>query len=92
MLAKRLTRRGVALSGGALAAVLSQQAASAGVPASVAVSTIKAESLLAAGKAAATGAISVKVAALTEGVMKAMLFTKLKAVMAVVLVLRMPGN
>ena len=87
MLAKRLTRRGVALSGGALAAVLSQQAASAGVPASVVASTIKAASLLAAGKAAATGAISVKVAALTEGVMKAMLLTKLKAVIAVVLIL-----
>jgi len=87
MLAKRLTRRGVALSGGALAAVLSQQAASAGVPTSVVVSTIKAASLLAAGKAAATGAISVKVAALTEGVMKAMLFTKLKTVIAVVLIL-----
>jgi RNA polymerase sigma factor (sigma-70 family) len=87
MLAKRLTRRGVVLSGAALAAVLSQQAASAGVPTSVAASTIKAASLLAAGKAAATGAISVKVAALTEGVMKAMLFTKLKAVLAVVLIL-----
>jgi predicted DNA-binding protein (UPF0251 family) len=87
MLAKRLTRRGVALSGGALAAVLSQQAASAGAPTSVVVSTIKAASLLAAGKAAATGAISVKVAALTEGVMKAMLFTKLKTVLAVVLIL-----
>jgi RNA polymerase sigma factor (sigma-70 family) len=85
MLAKRLTRRGVVLSCGALAAVLAQQA-SAGVPASVVVSTIKAASLLAAGKAAATGAISVKVAALTEGVMKAMLFTKLKAVLAVVLI------
>jgi RNA polymerase sigma factor (sigma-70 family) len=87
MLAKRLTRRGVALSGGALAAVLCQQAASAGVPASVVVSTIKAATLLAAGKAAATGAISLKVAALTEGVMKAMLFTKLKTVLAVMLIL-----
>jgi RNA polymerase sigma factor (sigma-70 family) len=87
MLAKRLARRNVALSGGALAAVLSQQAASAAVPASVVVSTIKAATLLAAGKAAATGAISVKVAALTEGVMKTMLFTKLKTVLAVVLIL-----
>jgi hypothetical protein len=87
MLAKRLTGRGVALSGGALAAVLAQQAASAGVPYSVVHSTIKAASLLAAGKAAATGAISVEVAALTEGVMKAMLFTKLRAALAVVLIL-----
>ncbi len=54
MLAKRLSRRGVALSGGALAAVLSQQAVSAGVPNSVVESTIKAATMLAAGKAAAT--------------------------------------
>jgi RNA polymerase sigma factor (sigma-70 family) len=91
MLAKRLTRRGVALSGGALAAVLSQQAASAGVPTSVAVSTIKAATLLAAGKAAATGVISVKVVALTEGVMKAMLLTKLKTLMGCLLVAALVG-
>src|SRR5207244_1111045 len=59
MLAKRLTRRGIALSGGALAAVLAQQAVSAGVPNSVVDATIKAANLLAVGKAAATGAISV---------------------------------
>jgi len=86
MLAKRLTRRGVALSGGALAAVLSQQAASSAAPASVAASTIKAASLFAAGKAAATGAISVKVAALTEGVLKTMLMTKLKIAIVVLFV------
>jgi RNA polymerase sigma factor (sigma-70 family) len=86
MLAKRLTRRGVALSGGALAAVLLQNVASAGAPNSVVVSAIKAASLFAAGKAAA-GVISPKVAALTEGVLKAMMIRKLKAVVAVVLVL-----
>jgi RNA polymerase sigma factor (sigma-70 family) len=77
MLAKRLTQRGVTLSGAALGAVLAQQAVSAGVQKAVVVSTIKAASQLAAGQAVA-GAISVKVAALTEGVMKAMLLTKLK--------------
>jgi RNA polymerase sigma factor (sigma-70 family) len=87
LLAKRLTERGVTLSGGVLAAVLSRNVASAGVPNSVVSSTIKAASLLAAGQAAAGAAISVKVAALTEGVMKAMLFTKLKAALAVVLIL-----
>jgi len=76
MLAKRLTRRGVVLSGGALAAVLSQNAASANVPTSVVVSTIK---------AATSGAISVNIAALAEGVTKAMLFNKLKAAIAVLL-------
>jgi RNA polymerase sigma factor (sigma-70 family) len=83
MLAKRLTQRGVALSGGALAAVLSQKIASAGVPVSVVSSTIKAASLCAAGQAA----IPVKVAAVAEGVLKTMLVSKLKAAVAVVLVL-----
>src|SRR5206468_6423524 len=78
MLAKRLAQRGVTLSGGALAVVLSKKVASAGVPTSVVASTIKAASLFAAGKAA--GVISVKVAALTEGVLKAMLVTKIKVV------------
>ncbi len=86
MLARRLTQRGVALSGGAVAAMLSQKV-SAGVPAAVVSSTLKAATLVAAGKAAAAGAISVQVAALTEGVLKAMLLSKLKAVVAVVLVL-----
>ncbi len=87
MLAKRLTQRGVALSGGAVAAVLSQKVASASVPTSVVDSTIKAAGLLAAGQAAATGAIPVQVAAPTEEVMKTLLFTKLRAAIAVLLVL-----
>jgi hypothetical protein len=90
MLAKRLTGRGVALSGGALAAVLSQRAASAGVPTSVVSATIKAASSLAAGQAAA-GVISVKVAVLTEGVLKAMFVTKLKTAMAVLLMVALVG-
>jgi hypothetical protein len=85
MLAKRLARRGVVLSGGALAGVLSQQLASAGVPYSLVASTSTAASLFAAGQAA--GVISVTVAALTEGVTKAMLFSKLKTAIATVLIL-----
>jgi len=78
MLAKRPTRRGATLSGGTLAAVLAQQVASAGVPNSVVFPTIKAANLLAAAKVTVAGAISVKVAALTEGVMKAMFLAKLR--------------
>jgi RNA polymerase sigma factor (sigma-70 family) len=78
MLAKRLARRGITLSGGALAAVLSQNVAWAGVPTSVVSFTIHAASLWAVGQAAAAGATSVQVAALTEGVLKAMLLNKLK--------------
>jgi hypothetical protein len=46
-------------------------------------STVKAAGLFAAGQAAATGLISGKVATLTEEVMKAMFFTKLKIATAV---------
>jgi RNA polymerase sigma factor (sigma-70 family) len=77
MLAKRLTKRGITLSAGPLAAVLAQ-AASARVPGRVQDATVKA----AAGQAVSSG-----VAALTEGVMKAMLFIKLKAAIPVMLIL-----
>ncbi len=86
MLAKRLAGRGVVLSGGALAVLLSQTVASAGVPSSLVSSTIKAATLFAAGQAAATGAISVKVAALTQGVLTTMLLTKLKATTAALVI------
>jgi RNA polymerase sigma factor (sigma-70 family) len=86
MLAKRLAKHGLAVSGGVLAGVLSQKVASAGVPISVVSSTIKAASFFAAGPTAAAGAISVKVAALTEGVLKTMRMTKLKIATAVLFV------
>jgi hypothetical protein len=53
-------------------------------------STIKAASSLAAGQAAA-GVISVKVAVLTEGVLKAMFVTKLKTATAVLLMVALVG-
>ncbi len=90
MLAKRLARRGVTVPAAALAAVLAEDAASAGVPTSVVSSTVNAAS----GLAAATGAVSPTVAALTERVLKAMLMSKLKlgvAVLAVVAVLGVAG-
>ncbi len=59
---------------------------SEGVPTSVVPSTISAASLLVAGPAATTGAISVKVAALTEGVMKTVFLTKLKIATAVLFI------
>ena len=84
MLAKRVARRGVVVCGGSLGAVLSQQAASACVPAAVCVSTIKAATLIAAGQAVA-GAISPTVAALMTGVTKAMCMMKIKSALAVLL-------
>jgi RNA polymerase sigma factor (sigma-70 family) len=82
MLAKRLARSGLAVSGGALASLLSQQLASAAMPASLASNTITAASLFAAGQAAAVSANAV---ALAEGVLKTMLLTKLKFAAAVLL-------
>jgi RNA polymerase sigma factor (sigma-70 family) len=87
LLAKRLARRGVTLSGAALTTVLARNVASARVPDSVVSSTIHAATLVAVGQSAAAGAIPVQVAVLAEGVLKAMLMSKLKAVVAVVLVL-----
>ncbi len=84
LLARRLVRHTAALSGGSLAAILSASAASAGVPAAVMSTTIKAATLLAARQAA--GEISAHVAALTEGVLKAMLMTKIRTVLGVCLV------
>jgi RNA polymerase sigma factor (sigma-70 family) len=80
MLVERLARHGLAVSGGAMAAVLAQNVATAGVPPSVVSSTIKAASVFAAGQAAAARAVSVKVAALAEGVLRSMFLTKLKVI------------
>jgi RNA polymerase sigma factor (sigma-70 family) len=85
MLAKRLARHGLAVSGGSLATVLAQNAASAGVPTSVVSSTIKAASLFAAGQGAAAGVTSARVAALTKGVLKTMFLTRVTIATAVLL-------
>jgi RNA polymerase sigma factor (sigma-70 family) len=85
MLAKRLRRGGLALSAGAVAAVLSRSAAAAApVPGAVLSVTIRAAGLAAAGKAT-PGVISAKVTALTEGVLRAMVLTKLKVTTALLL-------
>jgi hypothetical protein len=93
MLAKRLSRRGLSLGGGALAVALSGNVASANMPPSLVISTIKAATFIAAGNAmAAAGMISVKVAYLTEGVVKAMLLTKLKIATGVLMAVGILGT
>jgi hypothetical protein len=85
LLARRLTRRGVSLSAGALAVALTEKAAAA-VPVPLVNVTVKAAALLAAGPAAG---VVTPAAALMNEVLKAMLVTKLKiavlSVLAVVL-------
>ena len=87
MLGKRLTRHGLALSGGTVAAALSHTAASACVPTTVVSSTIKTVIFVAAGNAMTDRVISVKVAALTQGVLKAMFMSKIKVTAEVLAVL-----
>jgi RNA polymerase sigma factor (sigma-70 family) len=85
MLAKRLVRHGLVVSGGTLGLMLAQKVAPAGVPTLVVSNTVKAASVFAAGQAAAPGVISLDVAALTEGVLKSMLLSKLKVALVVML-------
>jgi len=91
LLAKRLARRGVALSGGALAWVLSEHAASACMPGSLVSGTVKAASLLAAGQAATTSVVSTNVAALMKGVLQGMFISKLKTTTILALAVVLAG-
>jgi RNA polymerase sigma factor (sigma-70 family) len=92
-LAKRLTRHGLTLSGGVIAAALSQGEVSAGVPWALIDSTTKAASLIAAaGPAAACRVISTSVAALTERMVRSMSLTGLKVVVPLVLAVALIGG
>ena len=70
LLAKRLSRYGAALSSGALVAAMLEGTASAGISPTLRASTVKV--------ALTAEAVPAKVLALMEGVLKAMLLTKLK--------------
>jgi RNA polymerase sigma factor (sigma-70 family) len=96
LLRARLTRRGLALSGGVLATVLAELAqnaspCSAAVPTALSMSTVKAATLMAAGHAAA-GAVSAPVAALVKGAVQAMFLTKIKLATALLVTLGVLGT
>ena len=92
-LAKRLTRHGITLSWGVIAAALPQGEASAGVPGTLIHSTTKAASLIAAaGPAAASGVVSTSVTALTERMVRSMSLTGLKVVAPLVLAVALIGG
>jgi RNA polymerase sigma factor (sigma-70 family) len=90
-LRSRLTRRGVVLSAGLLAAALSEGIVSAAIPAALATSTAQAALGIAAGQAAA-GLVSAEVAALMKGTLRAMLLSKLKVVALAVLATAVLGT
>jgi RNA polymerase sigma factor (sigma-70 family) len=84
MLAKRLARNGLVMSSVALTAELVHNSASASVPVALVSSTMQAASLLAADQAV-SGAISIRVLSLMEGVMKEMFATKVKMTTTILL-------
>jgi RNA polymerase sigma factor (sigma-70 family) len=84
LLRARLVRRGLGPTAVLVATAWPLAAASACLPATLVSSTIKAASLFAAGQAAPTGVMSVKVAALTEGLMKPMFLSKMKTALVVI--------
>ena len=85
LLAKRLSRYGIALSGGALAARLTEGSASSHVPPSLVLATAKAAS-------GPLSAVAASVGILTKGVLQAMLLAKLKLAIGVVLVMAALGT
>jgi len=90
ILAKKLTRRGLAVSSAALAIAVSRNAAKASVPGSALSSTIKAVTQIGSGESVA-GLISAKVAILTEITMKSLLLAKLQVAATVMLLLALTG-
>lgn len=86
ILAQRFARHGFVVSAGAMAVLLSQNAAGAAVPASLASATAQAATLFAGGKAATAGVVSTKAALLTKGGLHAMLLAKVKLAAAAALV------
>jgi RNA polymerase sigma factor (sigma-70 family) len=84
----RLTRRGITLSAGAIGTVLAEQATAA-VPTPLATLTLN-TILAAAGKASAAG-VSGPVAALAEGVLKAMFLGKVKLATVLILAVGLVG-
>lgn len=91
LLRGRLARRGLALSSAGLAMALAQHALAA-LPATLVGSTVKAATLVATGKVALAGVVSVQAAALTEGALQAMFMSKVKFATVLVLTLTLVGT
>ncbi len=86
LLANRLTKRGVTLSAGTVATALTTKTAAANVSVATTHLAAKAAALMATGQLAGSSVVSAKVVALSQGVLKTMLLSKLKTVSAMVIV------
>jgi len=89
LLAKRLTRRGLIVSGAALVAALSAEAAPAAVPPALIAGAVKTSAR--AGRGTAGGLLSAKVVALSERVLHVLWLRRLKTVLGLVLVVAVSG-
>ena len=85
LLAKRLAKRGVALTAGGLAVALAAQTAAAIAP--IATMQVAAAAVRFVASGASTGVVSAKVLALAQGALKTMLLSKLKTVTMMAIVL-----
>jgi RNA polymerase sigma factor (sigma-70 family) len=86
---KRLLRHGLPCSAGAATLAWTHAVSAASVPAPLVTSTVQTASLFAAGKMA--GLVPLKILALTQGVLQAMVLNKIKNATAVVLFLGVLG-
>ncbi|HVS37999.1 MAG TPA: sigma-70 family RNA polymerase sigma factor [Gemmataceae bacterium] len=86
----RLTRRGLALSAGALALLAAERAA-ASAPAAIVHAALKAALLFAAGKAVGAAA-SPQAVAWTQGILRSLFMSKMKMLTAAILVLAALGS
>src|SRR5262249_44325270 len=87
LLARRLGRRGVVLSAATLAVLLAHSGASAGVSQRLLIATVRAARATVANPRLTPCVLSINVAALIEGVLRAMFLTRLKKALTVTLVL-----
>jgi RNA polymerase sigma factor (sigma-70 family) len=85
LLRTRLARRGLTLSGGALAAALAQSAASGHVPAVLLLHTVKAAGAFAGGGAIPCGVVRVQAVTLAQGALETMTASKLVPILVVIL-------
>jgi RNA polymerase sigma factor (sigma-70 family) len=83
LLGRRLARRGITLGAALAARLVSDCAQGAAVPRALLVRTVESANHTAAGLAAPAGVVSARVAALSDGVTKAMQYAKYKAIVAV---------
>ena len=85
LLRNRLAERGIELSAGLLATLLSGEAAPAAVPALLTIATVRAATLVMGGRAVAAGLISSRILTLAQGVTMSTASNKLKFGVVVVL-------